>query len=183
MKTKHPRSFIGDVPILALNWKQPYLDLMFHGKIETRTWPTKYRGFVLMCASKKAYDDASVLSISGSYNYGEVNRLVQKNRLAQAIAIGRLIDCRLMRPEDEEKTFVKYRDPWTELVQKNVTYYDGLTDPKGITIKTGVLVKRALWCHVYENVRPINPVDFSAGQGWSFVPPDILALINYDNNS
>lgn len=162
MKTKYPRSFIEEIPILALNWKQPYLNLMLLGKIETRSWPTKYRGLVLMCASQKAYNDTDVLYISGDNNYGEVNRLVQRNRLGQGLAVGLLIDCRPMTIDDEAATFVKYREPWEH------------------TTKSGQVVIKRLWCHVYEAVTSITPVDFSTGQGWSFVSPNILSQIEHD---
>jgi hypothetical protein len=43
--------------IRALTWKEPYASLMLHGKIETRTWYTKYRGLVLICAGLKHYNE------------------------------------------------------------------------------------------------------------------------------
>ena len=51
-------------PIKALSWKQPYASLMLKGKIETRSWPTNYRGLVLICASKAPY---SIKEIKGNY--------------------------------------------------------------------------------------------------------------------
>lgn len=92
-----------DEKLLALTWRQPYASLMLHGKIETRTWPTKYRGLVLICAGKTPYSTVQVLNISGYMRreiYDTVNYFTP---LAQAIAIGKLIDCRPMRPEDETK--------------------------------------------------------------------------------
>lgn len=32
----------------------------------------------------------------------------------QAIAVGRLVDCRPMTKDDEDDCFVKYRSPWKE---------------------------------------------------------------------
>jgi hypothetical protein len=49
-------SFPIDQKLMALSWKQPYAELMLHGKIETRTWQTKYRGWVMVCASKQPYE-------------------------------------------------------------------------------------------------------------------------------
>lgn len=42
-------------PLRALSWKEPYATLMLHGKVETRTWPTDYRGLVLNCVALKDY--------------------------------------------------------------------------------------------------------------------------------
>lgn len=102
--------------VLALSWKEPYGSLMRYGKIETRTWKTNYRGLVLICTSKQPYSHSQILQISAE----QVERIHEllintfprnlfKNcEFGKAIAIGRLIDCRPMQPEDEEKTFVTY---------------------------------------------------------------------------
>lgn len=53
-----PMKFTEKYPgadIRALSTKQPYASLMLHGKVETRTWDSKYLGWVLICASKQAY--------------------------------------------------------------------------------------------------------------------------------
>ncbi|MFA5403311.1 MAG: hypothetical protein WC358_00080 [Ignavibacteria bacterium] len=97
--------------IMALSWKEPYGTLMLHGKIETRSWKTNYRGLVLICASKKSYNIDSVFDISN--NIDIINRVVpvyDKYPLTEgkAIAIGKLIECRPMKEEDEKKAFVKY---------------------------------------------------------------------------
>ena len=93
----------------ALSWKQPFVSLMLHGKIETRTWETNYRGLVLICASKKPYSLGELLNISGDYQY---HRIVDTlgyepsqfdDVCGYAIAVGKLIDCRRMTKEDEEK--------------------------------------------------------------------------------
>lgn len=99
-------------PIRALNWKQPFASLMLFGKIETRTWETNYRGLVLMCASKVPYSEEQIQNISGQNKI--LSTLMDRIKsghaepLAKAFAIGRLVDCRLMRKEDEEKCFVKH---------------------------------------------------------------------------
>jgi len=45
----------------ALSIKEPYASMLRNGKktIETRTWETKYRGPILLCASKKPVSDIS----------------------------------------------------------------------------------------------------------------------------
>jgi hypothetical protein len=92
--------------ILALSWKEPYGTLMLppFNKIETRTWSTKYRGLVLICCSKKAYNLDEIWNIS-AINTGINIRL---QNLGKAIGIGELTDCRVMTPEDEGKCFVSY---------------------------------------------------------------------------
>lgn len=62
-----------------------------------------------------------------------------------AIAVGRLIDCRKMKPEDEDKTFVKYRPD--------------------------------LYCHIYQDVRPIKPIAWKGSQGWRTVEQEIINKI------
>lgn len=59
----------------ALSIKSPWWEKILSGKktIETRTWTTKHRGDLLICATRPT---------------------------SQAIAIVKLIDCRPMRPED-----------------------------------------------------------------------------------
>jgi len=127
--------------ILALSWKEPFASLMLHGKIETRTWKTNYRGLVLICASKIRYGKETLFKIAGNR---QVFRMLEtldstpyQNFNGKAIAIGRLIDCRPMTESDEDKCFVKYNPD--------------------------------LYCHVYEDVRAIEPFDWKGSQGWSKV--------------
>src|SRR5882672_1096155 len=104
----------AETPIRALSWKQPYLDLMLHGKIETRTWATNYRGWVLICASQKAYNDPQIENISGLDGRLTIEDTLPDGnyKLGYALAIGRLVDCWPMLPGDEAKTFMQYRAPW-----------------------------------------------------------------------
>jgi hypothetical protein len=144
---------LQEAPLRALSWKEPYASLMLHGKIETRTWDTKYRGLVLICASKKAYPIHVVQSISGE----QIHKILElmpfidlsifyKNP-GKAIAVGRLTDCRRMRWEDDNKAFVKY-------------------NPN-------------LWCHIYEDVTAIEPFSYKGKQGWSIVPKEIINQIKF----
>lgn len=99
---------------MALSWKQPYASLMLHGKIETRRWSTAYRGWVLICASKTPYSTDQVFNITGDIPLLSTvlkfrpGYCIKDMVLGKAIAIGRLVDCRPMQPEDAEKAFVEY---------------------------------------------------------------------------
>lgn len=121
-----------------LGWKQPFASLMLHDKIETRTWHTKYRGLVLITASKTPYSEYDIMGIAGEVGCQRILNFLNQNgvkeQLGHAIAIGRLVDCRPMQKEDEDKCFVQY-------------YPD-------------------LFCHVYENVKAIIPFEMKGAQGW-----------------
>lgn len=98
--------------IKALSWRQPFANLMLQGKIETRTWSTKIRGQVLICSSLKPYSADEVVNISGDKQYSRICEevgLITASDCGVAIAVGELIDCRPMRPEDENRTFVEYK--------------------------------------------------------------------------
>ncbi|MBS4056536.1 MAG: hypothetical protein KGZ82_04375 [Bacteroidales bacterium] len=137
--------------IKALSWRQPYADLMLMGKIETRTWPTNYRGWVLICSSKRPYFLDQVINISGSEHLLRIfdqmeayNRFTQKD--GYAIGIGRLIDCRPMTKEDEDACYVNY--------------FPGL------------------YCHVYSDVQPLrSPFPWKGSQGWRTVDQKTKELI------
>ena len=135
-------------PIKALSWKQHYASLMLKGKIETRSWPTNYRGLVLICASKAPYSIKEIKSMSGDETLIRINDMLTgfcPNGVA--IAVGRLVDCRKMRIEDEEKAFVKFNEE--------------------------------LYCHIYEDVRPIKtPFPYKGRQKWGKITKEQLDLIN-----
>ena len=141
----------GNEKILALSWKEPFGSMMLHGKIETRTWGTNYRGLVLICCSQKAYSLQQVDAIcGGERNAGRiVGKLGQfwKNTdtLGMAIGIGRLINSRRMIPTDEEKAYVAYYDD--------------------------------LYSHIYEYVRPLKPFPWKGSQGWKTVEQSIIDKI------
>lgn len=99
-------------PIRQLNWKQPYAHLMLppFNKIETRTWQTPYRGLVLLCASKQPWLPFEAERISGKDQYARMQHLNTNLPTGVAYAVGRLVDCRLMRKNDENACFVKHKD-------------------------------------------------------------------------
>lgn len=134
--------------IKALSWKEPYGTLMLHGKIETRTWGTNYRGLVLICCSKMSYTIKKIGEISQGKQFERIFRTLPRGVKfgnGMAIAIGNLVDCRPMTQEDEYKCFVKYHPD--------------------------------LFCHVYENVTPIKPIPIKGKQGWFKVPEEIIKQI------
>lgn len=144
--------------VRALSWKEPYASLMLFGKIETRVWPTPYRGLVLICTSAAGYSPEQFEKISGRKQVSRIAERVsiedfEKSPLGHAIAIAELVDCRQMTPLDEDACFVQYREPWVEWI----------TNP--ITEKQRRVEKR-LWCHVYANVRRIEPFAWKGAQRW-----------------
>lgn len=146
-----------DRRLMALSWKQPFAALMLRGKIETRSWYTTTRGWVLICSSKIPYNLQQIESIAGEE---QLDRIVEQMALisiknqkdpikghGMAIAIGKLVDCRLMEKADEDKCFVKF--------------YPGL------------------YCHVYEHVKAIEPFPWKGTQGWKEVAPEIKNKIKF----
>jgi len=80
----------------AISLKQPWASLIANGKktIETRTWPTKYRGDLLICASKQPRLDG--------YPSG------------CALCIVTVIDCRPMTKADEQAACCElYQGAWS----------------------------------------------------------------------
>ena len=154
--------------ILALSWKAPYAQLMLRGKIETRTWPTNYRGWVLICCSKVPYSAEENSIIAG---FDQFKRILQINpsilnyrpQLGMAIALGKLVDCRPMTKEDEDACFVQYKEPWTE---SKTTITSGIRDKQ-----------KQLWCHIYEDVTPIEHFPFKGGQGWLSLTEEQISKI------
>lgn len=143
-------SFPIDQKLLALSWKQPFATAMLYGKIETRTWNTNVRGWVLICTSLKAYSEDIEHKLCGTDLYYKMLRAMNKDSgtldlNGYGIAIGRLVDSRKMKPEDADKCFVKWRED--------------------------------LYCHVYEDVRQIKPIIWKGTQGWKEVTEDIKRTI------
>ena len=129
--------------IRCLSWYQPYASLMLHGKIETRKYPTKVRGKVLICSGKRQLKEFDLFYISGERQTGRIYEALRvsniKEPLGMAIAIGDLVDCRPMTKEDADKCYVRYRED----------------------IK--------LWCWIFENIRAIEPFEIRGKQGWGIL--------------
>lgn len=140
------KDLFDEEEIRALSWKEPFGSLMLLGKIETRVWPTKYRGKVLICCSKKEYNLDVVRQICGQKQYTRIlHTKIDYYSIGNAIAIGDLVDCRRMKPDDEDKCFVQYHPD--------------------------------LWCHIYENVKKIQPFPWKGSQGWRTLSPEIKSKI------
>lgn len=150
-------------PMRALSWKNPYAMLMLCGKIETRTWDTKFRGPVLMCASKVEYNSSIVFAYSGPHQMDRILTTLWLYRSSEyirtapnspnpsfnghAFAVGNLVDSRPMTVADEDACFVMYRSD--------------------------------LYCHIYEDVRPIQPFPWKGVQGWKVVDEETKKQIVY----
>lgn len=78
-------------------------------KIETRTWKTNYRGWVLICASAQPYKIDMLKLICGT-QFERVMEASTKTTypLGQAVALAKLVDCRWMTKADEERCYVQY---------------------------------------------------------------------------
>lgn len=114
--------------IKGLAIKQPYADLVVHhGKVETRTWDTQYRGYVLFTASTQPYTWKTVEMISSSQIISIVSKVnyLSGFRTGVAIGIGKLVSTRLMTKEDEKIALVDFQ--------------------------------QGLFLHFYEDVTPIHP--------------------------
>lgn len=159
-----------DEKIMALSWKEPFATLMLHGKIETRTWNTNYRGLVLICASQTPYAEKVVRAICGDRLVNSIKELFERLNIClhhgQAIAVGRLVDSRPMTLEDEDKCFVQYRPAWKDTKKS----------------KDGSLryVTKRLYCHVYEDVRKIKPFPWKGCQGWKKVDQQTIDQIVFE---
>lgn len=137
-------SFI-DYEVRSLSVKQPYASLMLPPvlKVETRSWYTHYRGWVLICVSQQRYLPWQMIDISGREQLERMDvildgRQADLDRMqGMAIGIGRLVDCSLMRPEDEHSCFVRY--------------------------------KPDTYCHIMRDVSPIIPFGFSGSTGYRLI--------------
>jgi hypothetical protein len=147
--------------IRLLTIKPPFAGLMLHGKVETRTWHTKYLGMVLLHAARMPYRDEEILDLCtttqiqkmvslGVLRFIEATDKVQVTRgktvqPGHAFAVADLVDCRPMQRTDEENCFVEFR--------------------------------RDLFCHIYENIRPIVPFGIKGRQGFVALRPQQKELI------
>lgn len=156
----------------SLSWKEPFASLMLHGKVETRTWSTKYRGLVLICASKVSYTFTQAIEICGDEQMSRMLMVLEEEKdfdptfiFGHAIAVGELVDCRPMEKTDEDKCFVQYSAPWLVARKGKGLYPDA--------------IPKQLWCHVYENVRAIKPIPWKGTQGWKILDPKFQEQIEY----
>lgn len=123
--------------------------MMAHGKIETRTWATKVRGPVLICASMKPYELHELQRISADFQLREMQQILGRfKHLPNGVALGiaELYDCKPMRHREQaEMAFTKF--------------------------------DHNLWCHYYRDFKPCFPFRFKGGQRWLNLDPKVNELI------
>ena len=100
--------------IKSLSVKQPFASLIAFGekRIEVRSWPTHYRGRILICASKAPYSGAMLAPdtlktpISDAREYmGFFNTMFPTGVM---VGLVDLVDCRPMLPEDSNVALIDY---------------------------------------------------------------------------
>lgn len=133
----------GNETLRMLGWKQPFASLMLHGKIETRTWDTAYRGKVLMYSTKEGFEHSDLFGFCSDEILDRIFRTLEEEPTAElfgmAFAVGYLVHVRPMQPQDEERCFVNY-------------------DP-------------ARYCHIYKDVQRIDPFPIQGSQGFVNLHP------------
>ncbi len=94
---ERPILFSGAVPTKALSVRQPWAWLIVHGHkdIENRTWPTRFRGRVLIHASKgmtrAEYEDAADFA----YFHGGVQQMTTFEEMERGgiVGVATITDC------------------------------------------------------------------------------------------
>lgn len=148
--------------IRALSWKQPMAELMKHGKKETRTWSTDYRGLVLICSSVVPYSDRELIALCGPEQYARILQVLGPKwfnavKRGSAIAVGRLRSC------------------WSMYLQPTRKDYE--EQVKATEDQTFVKYNPDLWMHVYSDVTPIEPFPWRGQLGWKTLTPEDKAKI------
>lgn len=97
----------------ALCVKQPFASMIASGKksIEIRTWKTKYRGKLLIVATKSPK--------------------IQRLPSGQAICIVTLRHCRKMRKSDIELSYCEYSEEYYSWIFEKVRELENLIEIKG----------------------------------------------------
>lgn len=97
--------------IKALSLWQPHADLIAlgHKTIETRTWPCRYRGSLLICASKRTSDNADKIDYAVAML--QLPRMLEREqpilppdyqpRYGVAVAIAKMVDCQQLTSSPE----------------------------------------------------------------------------------
>lgn len=140
------------LPLQALTWKLPFAAPMLHGKIETRSWNTLYRGLVLICAGLEEYKEENLILTCTTKQIKQLKDISESDQAGKlmgvAIAVGRLVNTRVMAKKDQEKAFVKYNS--------------------------------GLFVHIYEDVSRIEPFKFTGVQKWKTVDDQkVLSKITF----
>lgn len=138
--------------IRGLSMKQPYAELMLNGKVETRTWKTSYRGWVIICSSKEAYSIDELRKIAGENNLTRINNILSGKRLetGKAIAVGFLEAC-LMSEESNKKS---WENTFVDECNLSNTYF-----------------------HYFTNVQKIKPFDIKGKLNYFTLTEEIINKI------
>lgn len=140
--------------IRTLGLYQPYAQLMFHGKIETRwirqgTKPPFPLGEYLLYSCKQEYPVQTVSQMAGEKQFKRIKELTHGATLLKghALMLGTLKKIIYVVPGMENETFVMYQGP-----QQYVN-------------KRGNIVTRVRVGLIFENIRAIKPFPFKGKQG------------------
>jgi hypothetical protein len=133
--------------IKGLSIKQPFAELIMQDKVETRTWSTNYRGWVLICASGKAYTLSKVKQLSVK-NYSEIHQTLFKgDDLTAFEQVGMAIGIAYLHKVER----ITYTELATALDAK--TYID-----EDILVET-----YPLFLHHFKDAKRINPFKLKGG--------------------
>jgi len=100
---------ISEREIRGLWLREPFATLTaFHGKVETRSWKTNYRGLVLICSSLKAYEPARLRAMCGQELAHEIRTLVRPDMRplgampagGVAVCLAELVEVRRLQEDD-----------------------------------------------------------------------------------
>jgi hypothetical protein len=117
----------------AISIKQPWANYIAQGikLIEIRSWTTKYRGDIIICASKLPVDGYKIIGYDNEKsiitNYKDYEESVH---LGKAICIAELYDITKMKRKDAKRALVKYNSDMYSWHLRNIRDIDPF-DVKG----------------------------------------------------
>jgi hypothetical protein len=157
---------INSSVVRALTWRQPFGELMLHGKQETRTRQTHVRGLVLICVGLRPYEPEEAFKLTGGKQLERINEIFRdesisswSHQLGQAIAVARLTDCMpMLATGNPENRLEEMR----ELENKTFVAYDP---------------SKSIWR--FDDVTTIVPFPFKGAQGWTTLTADQKDLIKF----
>lgn len=156
------QQMVTALEIRALSWKQPMAELMKHGKTETRTWATDYRGLVLICSSFAPYSDRELIALCGHEQYARILQLLGPKwfnavKRGSAIAVGRLASCYSLYLQPQRKDYEEQKAAAEQ--------------------QTFVKYNPALYSHNYTDVTAIETFPWRGQLGWKKLTPEEKAKI------
>lgn len=96
--------------------KEPFATLTaFHGKVETRSWSTNYRGLVLICSSLKPFTNRHLFAMCGDALCHDIRKRVQPEGKSYgsmpqggvAVCLTQLVEVRKLQEHDTH--FINWR--------------------------------------------------------------------------